>query len=309
MRAGYVTALIIVTLLIVILCLWQRGTEPVKPTAQWLHVGEYQNRIESYVKENLNKETNGDMRGMCEYAVSGGKKIRSVILLSIASRNGEKPGASNAAVAVEYLHAASLILDDIMDKDKYRRGKKSLYKVYGIGPAQMCALFLIGLAGKLMREVACECDIGDGDRNAMRVFIYDNIFDNLQKLIDGQYQDISGSNENIESIIHKKTGTLFEIPFVLGWTIDNGRVPTDTELDTLRKMSANFGQMFQIADDLEDMEKDAKSKSKFNYALNNGTDKAKDYYNECATIFSDLASKLGIMTAELDELFINVLKN
>lgn len=309
MWAGYIIAFVIVVLLIIILYRSQKNTESVEPTARWLHVGEYQNRIESYVKENLSKETNGDMRKMCEYAVSGGKKIRSVILLSIASRNGEKPGASNAAVAVEYLHVASLILDDIMDKDKYRRGKKSLYKVYGIGHAQMCALFLIGLAGKLMREVAGECDIGAGDRNAMRVFIYDNIFDNLQKLIDGQYQDISGSSESIESIIHKKTGTLFEIPFVLGWTIDNGRVPSDTELDTLQKASASFGQMFQIADDLEDMEKDAKSKSKFNYALNNGEKEARDYYDECAAIFSDLASKLGIMTTELNELFINILKN
>jgi geranylgeranyl pyrophosphate synthase len=337
-------AAIIVVLLVIIATAWvfnnssQSDQQPgsAEIVANLPNLRKYQQRIEQYIKASLAKETvkHPKLHAMCEHAVSGGKKIRSIILLSILESTTDGVDTVNsaenvknisitsagvqAALAVEYLHAASLVLDDIMDKDDYRRGKVSVHKVYGIGPAQMCALFLIGLAGKLLREAARGTPITansennennenneniENARNALTVFIYDNLFMNLRGLIEGQYIDISDESSPVTGadLIQKKTGTLFEIPFVLGWTIGHGKVPDDTELQSIRDSSAYFGQMFQVADDFEDIEKDTKSGAQFNYAINYGKQEAYNYFQSCMTKFNDISSRVNVHTLELRE--------
>jgi len=152
------------------------------------NIKKYQSHIEKCIDEDLLKATQNKQKlyRMCAYAVSGGKKIRSIIIMSILN-NPDNIDYSNIAIAVEYLHAASLILDDIADKDNYRRGRPSVHKMFGIGKAQMCALYLIGHAGMLLQQSAKKLS----QKEDFIIFIYDNLFSNLRKLIDGQYIDIS----------------------------------------------------------------------------------------------------------------------
>ena len=66
--------------------------------------------------------------------LSGGKRIRPVILIETAIACGGEPGeAIAAACAVEFIHTYSLIHDDLpsMDDDDYRRGKPSCHKKFG----------------------------------------------------------------------------------------------------------------------------------------------------------------------------------
>lgn len=277
------------------------------------NIKRYQSLIEIYIERDLAKSTSRhpSLHHMCQYAVSGGKKIRSVILLSvynhcIASRTSEELlDIHNAAIAVEYLHAASLILDDIADKDDYRRGRVSVHKLFGIGKAQLCALYLIGHAGELLQLTA-----KSSGKQAVEIFIYDNIFSNLRKLIAGQYIDVAndvgssrdfGDSRNIEKVIHNKTGTMFEIPFVMGWTFANIFVPDRAQLSKLKLLSHMFGQIFQVVDDFEDIEKDEKSHAKYNYVLSYGKAQAFQYLKECIRKFNELADNLGIYTEELKE--------
>lgn len=278
------------------------------------NIKKYQQMIESYIEQDLAHATNGNpaLHRMCQYAVSGGKKIRSIILLSVYDHCASvvlTPSASptplnihNAAIAVEYLHAASLILDDIADKDDYRRGRVSVHRLFGIGKAQLCALYLIGHAGKLLQSTAKST--GNQD---VEIFVYDNIFSNLRKLIAGQYMDVSGiANDtrkigNIEKVIHKKTGTMFEIPFIMGWTFANIFVPDETQLSKLKLLSRMFGQIFQVVDDFEDIEKDEKSHAKYNYVLNHGKARASQYLKECIHKFNELADAMSIYTEEIKE--------
>jgi len=307
MNTVSVVCVLIIILIILIARVIHKSSEPNKNLSENIvtelpNIKKYQKRIEKYIEVDLSKATQGrpGLNLMCSYAVSGGKKIRSIILLSILEKNAiSQKSHSDPAIAVEYLHAASLILDDIADKDDYRRGRKSMHKLFGVGKAQMCALYLIGHAGKLLQKSAKSLN-----NNELVIFIYDNLFANLRKLIEGQYVDISneGGAENTDSdIIHKKTGTMFEIPFVLGWTFSKLQVPSQSELFDLKTTAHMFGQIFQIADDFDDMEKDAKSHAKFNYVLNHGIKEASTYFVECITKFNTFSSKMNICTDEIKE--------
>ena len=260
----------------------------------------YQKDVEDLITEDLRKNTgkHAGLMNMCEYALDGGKKIRSIIALSIIDYRGDRQIGADSAIAVEYLHAASLILDDIADKDDYRRGRKAVHKVYGVGKAQMCALYLIGQAGRLMQTDANRVGADD-----FKVFIYDNLFANLRKLIEGQYIDIAGSTSqtSAESLMHKKTGTMFEIPFILSWSMSHRRVPNNQELISLKDAAKLFGQIFQIADDFEDMESDRRKNSQFNYVLNNGMYNASEYFSECVAKFSSIATSMNIYTKVISE--------
>jgi geranylgeranyl diphosphate synthase, type II len=262
------------------------------------NIKKYQQRIEKYIDEDLNESTSKypGLHRMCVYAISGGKKIRSVIMLSIADRS-DRADAISSAVALEYLHDASLILDDIHDKDDYRRGRKSVHKIFGISKAQMCALYLIGRAGKLMQFANAKRS------NELTIFIYDILFEKLRGLIEGQYIDVSNefANNSNEQIMHKKTGTMFEISFILGWTLAVSRVPTEEELHDLQLCAELFGQIFQIADDFEDIVKDARTGAKFNYVLNHGKARAFEYLGTCVDKFRARATALNIYTNEISE--------
>jgi geranylgeranyl pyrophosphate synthase len=257
-------------------------------------IEKYQKRIEDFMSEDLAVATckHPGLHRMCTYVTSGGKKIRSIILLSLCD------SASRAALAVEYLHAASLILDDIADADNYRRGRKAVHKVFGIGKAQMCALYLIGHAGKLLQESAAS------GSNEFKLFIYDNLFANLRMLIEGQYEDISNSTDSADGtdgILHKKTGTMFEIPFVLGWSMANMSVPNPGTLSSLQACARSFGQMFQVADDFEDVQKDSRSGARYNYVINHGKHAANEHFTSHLKKFSAEAQRVGVYTDELQE--------
>jgi geranylgeranyl diphosphate synthase type II len=74
------------------------------------------------------------LRDACEYALTnGGKRVRPLIVLLVGEALGNGLEVHEAALAVEFFHTASLIVDDLpsMDNDDERRDKPSLHKVYG----------------------------------------------------------------------------------------------------------------------------------------------------------------------------------
>jgi len=81
------------------------------------------------------------------YALEGGKRIRPLLLLLAAEAVGHSDDEKvlDAAVAVELLHAESIIHDDIIDEEASRRGKAAFHVKYGYSTSLLTADFVFAM--------------------------------------------------------------------------------------------------------------------------------------------------------------------
>ncbi|MHC1585547.1 MAG: polyprenyl synthetase family protein, partial [Candidatus Syntropharchaeia archaeon] len=176
-------------------------------------------------------------REMIEYIIkAGGKRTRPLILiLTCKMLGGDVKKALNAALAVELMHTASLIHDDILDRGKTRRGVETVNEKFGFSSALLCGDFLISksihLGAEYDEEVIKELAMGGMD------------------MAEGEILDIEDSldEEGYFDMICKKTATLFSSSFSIGGLIAGVK---KEETDRLRKVGKDIGMAYQIVDDL-----------------------------------------------------------
>lgn len=237
-------------------------------TATSSHFFYLQDKIEQEIAASIISFGNKTkLRDACEYALlSGGKRLRPLIVLMTAEALCNGLNVYPVALAVEFLHTASLIADDLpcMDNDDERRNKPSLHKVYGENIALLTSYSLI-CAGferihdnaQIMRhgppsfagfaDQACTLGLGHAASAA-----------GILGATGGQFLDLFPPNytlETLKEIIYKKTITLFEVSFCLGWIFGGGVLE---RLDQVKRAAHHLGMAFQIADDLEDVDQDEK---------------------------------------------------
>ncbi|MCD6512586.1 MAG: polyprenyl synthetase family protein [Thermoplasmata archaeon] len=189
------------------------------------------------------------------YALQGGKKLRpAMLLLSFKACGGDDERYSKAlesAMGIELAHSASLIHDDIMDKDVERRGRPALHVLKGLGPAI--------LIGHRMINIAFQISLDHGLKNA-RIFL-----DTWDETLAGQMKDIDFT-EHLEEIlrgenptklineyfriIEMKTASLFATACRAG-AIEAG--VSDELIDHMRKYGREVGMAYQLADDFVDL--------------------------------------------------------
>lgn len=202
------------------------------------------------------------LRDAVEYALTnGGKRLRPAIVFAVANELGSNQDVSDAALAVEFFHTASLIADDLpcMDNDDFRRGKPSLHKAFGEATAILATYALISEGYERIRKAAQQTSF-----DVMQLaFAYATKNTGIRGATGGQYLDLYDP-QSLEEIIQKKTGTLFELAFVLGWLFGGGEL---SQLPAVEKLAADFGLAFQVRDDLEDTNQDTQEK---NFALKYG---------------------------------------
>ena len=113
-------------------------------------------KIDSFLINYLKKQDRSLLINPMKYGViSGGKKIRSTVILSagkIFNLNQKK--LINICAAVECIHSYSLIHDDLpcMDNDAFRRGKPSTHKKYGEASAVLAGNSLLTLAFEIIAD-------------------------------------------------------------------------------------------------------------------------------------------------------------
>jgi geranylgeranyl diphosphate synthase type II len=204
------------------------------------------------------------LREACAYALqSGGKRFRPALVYMVADALHSRVDVTCAALSVEFFHTASLIADDLpcMDNDDFRRGRPTTHKVYGEATALLASLALIALGFEYIAYNAEQrtdvCDLA---------LLQASRLNGVHGLIGGQYLDLFSkelTKTELYEIIKKKTVALFELSFVLGWLFGGG--PKE-QLGGVQTAAFHFGAAFQILDDLDDMEKDAKSLHNVNFA-------------------------------------------
>ena len=241
------------------------------------------------------------MKEMCKFAVMDGKRLRPIIGYSILnSTNLQKNEDIKYIISgIELLHNASLIIDDIMDGDIYRRGKKTVCAVYGNNMAQLISAELIRLFYKSVINMSYKL-------NANHEKILCNTFDsNFEKLISGQYYDLVNiKNDKTTKIIDQKTGSLFEMIFVSSWILSNPKNIND--VDKVKEIAIHFGIMYQIYDDFTDYYND-KYNDKYNYVIIVGIQEGNNIFMNNYNAFYDLAEKINILSEEL-KIIISYLK-
>lgn len=232
--------------------------------------------VETQIKENIQSlGPKSLLRDACEYALlNGGKRFRPAIVHIIAEALGNAD-VKHAALAVEYFHTASLIADDLpcMDNDDERRQQPSLHKAFNETTALLASYALIASGYEALSknaEVIEMANLPFSQRSGeICILALKNATMNtgLSGATGGQFLDVFPpelTKESLKEILYKKTVTLFEISFVLGWLYGGGEVK---HLNAVKRASSHFGMAFQMADDIEDAAQDAAKGKKANIAV------------------------------------------
>ena len=255
--------------------------DPDEALSTHLHIFFNEPGVNKFLKEPVN------------YVLQGGKRIRPKISFDIYNtlRNETCVAVSGICfLATEYLHSASLIVDDLpcMDNAKTRRGNECIHLKYSQAIAQLTTGALLALSThSLAFDLDRASDVSKDTVTEITMHVLKIISSSLFRVSDGQLLDLSvtdadlgnviknvSENVDVKEIILKKTGTLFQMCFELGWILGTGST-RDTE--KIRKLADLFAMAFQIADDIEDYDIDLQTNKKNvsqNYAIYYGKETA-----------------------------------
>jgi geranylgeranyl diphosphate synthase, type II len=181
-----------------------------------------------------------------DYAVSpGGARIRPTILLSVALACGDdRPELSDAAAtALELIHSASLVHDDLpaFDNAPIRRGKPSLHRAYGEPIAVLAGDSLIVMAFDVLARAATHAPL-----RAVSLIQHLATRTGMPMGICAGQGWESETHVNLRAYHRAKTGALFIAATQMG-AIAAGQEPEPWE-----ELGARIGEAFQVADDLRD---------------------------------------------------------
>ncbi|MDD4781170.1 MAG: polyprenyl synthetase family protein [Tissierellia bacterium] len=179
---------------------------------------------------------------------SKGKFIRAHSVLSCAmDGNGLiDPNAVKFAAAIELLHLATLVHDDVIDNAELRRGSETLQKKYGKRTAVICGDYLLAVSLKLAASIPNKED-----------FLDLNIEDYVAKVCLGELnQHINNFNLNLSvykylKIISGKTAALFEASFFAGAILCEKEKYV---INKYKELGRYIGMIFQLTDDCMDFE-------------------------------------------------------
>lgn len=212
------------------------------------------------------------LKSAMAYSVqNGGKRVRATLVYASAEALGCCPDENScpnnlaldqAACAVEFIHAYSLIHDDLpaMDNDTLRRGKPTCHIAYDEATAI--------LAGDALQTLAFSTLAAMNDLDAAtRLALVSTLAEasGHQGMVGGQMLDLAGENcqldlSALEQIHRYKTGALIRASVQLGALITRYRktqagadIP-DQALAKLDDYAAAIGLAFQVTDDILDVE-------------------------------------------------------
>ena len=201
-------------------------------------------------------------------ASSMGKFIRAASVIACAQdRDGQiHEKAVKLASAIEILHLATLVHDDVIDNADLRRGEITLQKKYGKRTAVICGDYLLCMALKLAASASEKSDVEE--------YMDLQIPDYMSRVCLGELnQHINSGNLNLTvhqyfKIISGKTAALFEASFFTGASL----VEKDQRvINRYAKLGRYIGMIFQLNDDcmdFEDTEEKAKKPVQSDYEQN-----------------------------------------
>ena len=212
-------------------------------------------KIDKFLNRYLKNQKQSLLINPMKYGViSGGKKIRSTIILDVGKIfNINEKKLLNICAAVECIHSYSLIHDDLpcMDNDSIRRGKPSTHIKYGEASAVLAGSSLLTLAFEIIAD----------KKYSLNPKLKNEIINSLAHcsghtgIAGGQELDLKFENKNkpfnkIIDMQKKKTGKLFNFClYSVGVVANRNR----KEKIFLSNLGEEIGLLFQLADDFLDI--------------------------------------------------------
>ena len=198
------------------------------------------------------------LREAIKYSLlSPGKRLRPhLVLLATEACGGDFQEAMPAAVAVEMIHAYSLVHDDLpaMDDDDLRRGRPTCHKQFDeatailVGDALLSRAFEVLASDIQPPQRAAQC-CAELARAAGATALVGGQADDLEY----QHKDTEirhGAIEQLESIHRRKTAALFRASLCLGALVADA---TEEQVKALGAFGGYLGLAFQVVDDLLDV--------------------------------------------------------
>jgi geranylgeranyl pyrophosphate synthase len=218
----------------------------------------WRTRTEQQLERRLELTDPGTARlgeAMRYCALGGGKRLRPVLVYATGETLGAEPQLlDDAAVAVELIHAYSLVHDDLpaMDDDDLRRGRPTCHRAYDEGTAVLVGDALQALAFEIIASDASMLPV------AARLQQIQVLAQGIGTagMAGGQAIDLAAvgkplSAQALEGMHRRKTGALIRASVLLG-AIAAG-VAAGSKYDALAVFGAELGLAFQIQDDVLDV--------------------------------------------------------
>ena len=199
--------------------------------------------IESHLKRSLECE-HPLIQEVAQYIItSGGKRIRPVLTVACSRLyGGESEKAYALSVVPEYLHAASLLHDDVVDEGELRRGKVPAYKVWGNRVTILSGDYLYA------RAIEIATTFGNPEIDSV-------IARTVQLMAEGEIiQLVQSKKPSLDrktyyAIVERKTGALIAASCAIGALVAGAK---KAEADSLWRFGLLLGKAFQIVDDCLD---------------------------------------------------------
>ena len=174
---------------------------------------------------------------------SGGKRLRPMLTVALAALTGySSDGHVKLAAAVEFMHTATLLHDDVVDESDVRRGKSTARRVWGNQASVLVGDFLLGQAFRMMVDV--------GSLPALR------ILSNAAAVIaEGEVMQLATAKNTATTedeylaVIRAKTAELFAAACEVAPVLTNR---PKAEAAACRSFGMNLGIAFQLVDDALD---------------------------------------------------------
>lgn len=207
--------------------------------------------VESILNEIL-AQMEEPVRSMLNKSLKGGKRLRpAVVILSSLLFKIPKRKVHLLATAVEVLHSATLIHDDLVDNAALRRGRKTIHMVWPAGATVLAGDYLLAQSVSLVSQL---------DNPRVLKILAETLYTMSAGEIDYHYSRKDRKRREVYfSCITAKTASLFAGAMEMVGVL--ARAET-SEVTTLRDFGHEFGIAYQIVDDVLDITSDEKSLGK-----------------------------------------------
>ncbi len=182
---------------------------------------------------------------------SGGHRVRARLAFHAGTALGLDSGDSMAiSAAAELLHNASLVHDDLHDREKTRRGQPTVWSLYG-GDMAVCT-------GDLLLSAAYAALAGLKTIHLLPELLA-LVHRRTLRVICGQCSELSTRGRQVDSMVFyekmalAKSGALLSLPLEMAFLLADKKA----WLGEVREAAEGFGLSYQVMDDIADIESDA----------------------------------------------------
>ena len=245
----------------------------------------YLSKINEYLARELDLYSWSEFYTPLRYASEGGKRIRPLILVLsaetiLANKHSNTDITEDmflASCAIELLHTQSVIHDDIIDKEDYRRGKPSFHIKYGYNSSILTADFVLGIILSICTKI----------NNAK---VSAELSTAAIKMSEGEMMEIKLTKDpylkedDYIKVVEHKTASLFEAASKIGSLLGGG---TDEEICAIGSFGHLLGIAYQIHDDIMDWNNEDRL---FNILVRNNKESA-EFIDRMEQLFISYSSK------------------